>query len=59
MYSEIYCEAINDFADRLKSVCNGIISHERKHKTQPISCAPAYEDLMEDIGRLMNERVGE
>lgn len=58
MYSEISCEAIKYFADRLKSVCNGIISHEREHKTQPVSLASAYEDFIEDIDRLLNETAG-
>lgn len=51
--------AVKDFAEKLKSECNGIISNDWNHKAQPVSWAAAYEDFIEDIDRLLNEMVGD
>lgn len=48
-YSDGYEKAIDEFAEKLKAVCDSIIKEERNHHARPISWAIAYEDFKDDI----------
>lgn len=51
--AEIRAKAIDEFAEKLKAVCDSMILEERNHHARPISWAIAYEDFKDDINDIV------
>ena len=49
MEKQIRAEAIDDFAEKLKSKCDGMINEEWNSNVAPMSWAEAYADFKDDI----------
>ena len=51
-------EAIKEFAEKLKNICEEIMAQEWNEKTAPISWSYAYAGFIDDIDTLLKEMVG-
>lgn len=52
-------QSITEFAEKLKRMCDSMISEEHNYHAQPTSWASAYEEFKEDIDELATELKGE
>ena len=52
-------KAITEFAEKMKRMCDSMISEEHNYHAQPTSWASAYEEFKEDIDEIATELKGE
>ena len=56
---QAYNKAIDDFAEKLKAKCNGMIKDKWNSNVAPISWAEAYADFKDDIDDIAEQlKVG-
>ena len=54
-YKEGYKKAIDDFASKLRTKCDGMIKEEWNSNVAPISWAEAYADFKDDIDEIAEQ----
>ena len=55
MLKEGYNKAIDDFAEKLKAKCDGIIKDKWNSNVAPVSWAEAYADFKDDIDEIAEQ----
>ena len=59
MLKEEYCNAVDDFAEKLNAKCDGMIKEKWNSNVTPISWAEAYADFKDDIDDISEQlKVG-
>ena len=54
-YNAGYNKAIDDFAEKLKAKCDGIIKDKWNSNVAPVSWAEAYADFKDDIDEISEQ----
>ena len=54
-YSKIYNKAIDDFAEKLNTKCDGMIKDKWNSNVAPVSWAEAYADFKDDIDEIAEQ----
>ena len=55
VYHAGYSKAIDDFAEKLKAKCDGIIKDKWNSNVAPVSWAEAYADFKDDIDEIAEQ----